>query len=252
MTGTKTRLVSDAQLAILTEVAAQFVAPGGYTQTEGASQVGLNKRSLRRLLDDGHLTRTDTGDSDTCGGRYRLHLTDSGRAQLRRAIERRLVPAVMFGRPLLGVSVYDLTDAQLDQIVAARRATPEATRILAIPVDALPERPSAQTREPFVSRVGTVRRIQALIFMGWPHRELSTRSGLRTHPLLSQQGRWVTRTTHDKIAALYDELAMVPGPSLHSRGWARRLGYVGPLAWDDIDHDLAPNTDGTSPEGEAS
>ena len=95
------RLVSDAQVAILTEVAAQFIAPGGYTETEGASQVGLNKRSLRRLLDDGHLARTDTGDSNTDGGRFRLHLTASGRAQLRLAIERRLVPAQMFGRPLL-------------------------------------------------------------------------------------------------------------------------------------------------------
>lgn len=93
--------VSDAQLAVLAEVAGQFVAPGGYTEIEGASQVGMNRRSLQKLLDDGHLTRTDTGDSDTCGGRYRLHLTSSGRAQLRSAIEHRRVPAQMFGRPLL-------------------------------------------------------------------------------------------------------------------------------------------------------
>lgn len=95
------KLVSDAQLAILAEVAGQLVAPGGYTQREGASQVGLNGRSLRRLLEDGHLTRTDTGDPDTCGGRHRLHFTDSGRAQLRRAIERNLLPATMFGQPLV-------------------------------------------------------------------------------------------------------------------------------------------------------
>lgn len=95
------RPVSDPQLAILAEVAGQLIAPGGYTQAEGASQVGLNKRSLHKLLDGDYLTRTDTGDSDTCGGRYRLHLTDAGRAQLRRAIEQRLVPAAMFGRPLL-------------------------------------------------------------------------------------------------------------------------------------------------------
>ena len=96
-----TRLVSDPQLAVLAEVAGQLVAPGGYTEAEGASRVGMNKRSLARLLDAGHLVQTDTGDSDTCGGRYRLHLTASGRAQLRAAIERRLLPASMFGRPLL-------------------------------------------------------------------------------------------------------------------------------------------------------
>lgn len=99
------RQVSDPQLAILAEVAGQLVAPDGYTEAEGASQVGFNKRSLAKLLEGGHLVRTDTTDPNTCGGRYRLHLTDLGRTQLRHAIERRLVPAEMFGRPLLeGVS----------------------------------------------------------------------------------------------------------------------------------------------------
>lgn len=94
--------------------------------------------------------------------------------------------------------------------------------------------------EPFVSRVGTVRRIQALLYMGWRHEDLSARTGLRTACLLSQQGRWVTRTTHDVMASLYRELSHVPGPSEATRGRARRLGYVGPAAWDDIDHDLEP------------
>jgi hypothetical protein len=93
--------VSDAQLVILHEVAAQLVAPGGYTIAEGASQVGLNRRSLAKVLEAGHLVRTDTGDPDTDGGRYRLHLTDSGRLQLQLAIERNLIHATAFGRPLL-------------------------------------------------------------------------------------------------------------------------------------------------------
>lgn len=127
---------------------------------------------------------------------------------------------------------------------APRTSRRVATAILAIPLDEIPTRPSTQTTEPFVPRVGSVRRIQALIFMGWPHHAMHARTGLRTQYLLSQQGRWVTRTTHDKIAALYDDLAMTPGPSNQTRGWAAKLGYVGPLAWDDIDRDEAPNLDG--------
>lgn len=134
---------------------------------------------------------------------------------------------------------------------AARAHSSITTAILAIPLDELPTRPSRQVAEPFVPRIGTVRRIQALIFMGYPHRLLTALTGIRTHAQLSQQGRWVTRATHDTISALYDELAMTPGPSNLSRGWARRLGYVGPLAWDDIDADLAPNTEGLC-DGQAS
>lgn len=107
-------------------------------------------------------------------------------------------------------------------------------------VHGLPQRPSLQVGEPFVPRIGTVRRIQAMLFMGWGHQAMQARCGLRTHLLLTQQGRWVTRTTHDRIAALYDEIGMTPGPSETTRGRARKRGYVGPLAWDDIDHDPEP------------
>lgn len=113
-----------------------------------------------------------------------------------------------------------------------------AAAVLAIPVDSLPQRPSVAVTEPFVSRIGTVRRIQGLLFMGWGHAEMTRRSGIATANALHQQGRWVTRSTHDKIATLYDELAMRPGPSTKAAAFARRLGYAPPLAWDDIDHDL--------------
>lgn len=102
--------------------------------------------------------------------------------------------------------------------------------------------------EPFVPNTGTRRRIQALIALGWRHSDMHERCGITTHVALHQKGNWVTRTTHDAIRSLYADLCMTPGPSTASRGRAARLGYAPPLAWDDIDHDPAPNTPDPGPE----
>lgn len=48
----------------------------------GGSQVGLTRTVVERAVADGYLDRTDTGDPLTEGGRYRLHLTETGRQQL--------------------------------------------------------------------------------------------------------------------------------------------------------------------------
>lgn len=114
-----------------------------------------------------------------------------------------------------------------------------AAGILRVDPNTLPER-SNHDGEPFVSRTGTVRRLQALLYMGWGHQQMREQCGLRTHLVLHQQGRWVTRSTHDKVAAMYRDLALKEGPSSKARTWARKLGYVGPMGWDDIDHDPEP------------
>lgn len=118
--------------------------------------------------------------------------------------------------------------------------TRTAAKILAVDLSAVPHKPSTQTAEPFVPRIGTVRRIQALLFMGWGHQQMRAHCGLSTARLLHQQGRWVTRSTHDAIASMFAELAMRPGPSSKAQTYARQRGYASPLAWDDIDLDDAP------------
>lgn len=115
-------------------------------------------------------------------------------------------------------------------------------KILGVQVDQIPSTPSHQTTEPFVSRVGSVRRVQALMFMGYSGRDLRAH-GINSCNVLNQQGRWVTRSTHDRVAAVYRELSHVPGPTPRSRREAERRGYVGPAAWEDIDHDLEPSVD---------
>lgn len=122
-----------------------------------------------------------------------------------------------------------------------------AERILAVDPRQVPSRPSQGVTEPFVPRIGTVRRIQALLYMGWGHPQMTEHSGVRTALLLHQQGRWVTRTSHDAIAAMYRDLSHRPGPSNKARRHAAQRGYPGPTAWDDIDLDEAPD-----PEEEAS
>lgn len=119
-------------------------------------------------------------------------------------------------------------------------------KVLAVDATAIPRTPSKGTTEPFVSRVGTVRRIQALLAMGWRHQDINERLGAvrtnRSALLLAQQGRWVTRSTHDRVAAIYRELANRRGPSERTRARARKLGYATPAQWDDIDRDEAPET----------
>jgi lambda repressor-like predicted transcriptional regulator len=122
------------------------------------------------------------------------------------------------------------------------QAAPATIRaVLAIHPNSLPARAYKGSAEPFVPRVGTVRRLQALMFMGYSHDDLAA-LGLDSRNLLNQQGRWVTRRRHDAVAAVYREHAAKPGPTPRSARKARALGYVGPAAWHDIDLDAEPHT----------
>lgn len=157
-------------------------------------------------------------------------------------------------RSIAGTAKVPTTTVSNILRLKGRTARPETIqRILAVRIDQIAEttEPARKTpAEPFVPRTGTVRRIQALLWMGWTHEDMLQRCGVRTSVALAQQGRWVTRTKHDKVARLFDELWDRPGPSERTRERARRRGYHGPLAWDDIDHDLEPLVDMLAVEAE--
>lgn len=97
--------------------------------------------------------------------------------------------------------------------------------------------------EPFVPAIGTRRRIRALLAIGWRHSDITAAAGRQSANSLHQQGRWVTKSLHDDFARAYRELSGKPGPSEASRRRASKLGYLGPLDWDDIDHDPDPLAD---------
>lgn len=88
-----------------------------------------------------------------------------------------------------------------------------------------------------ISATGTRRRIQALMALGWRHRDLQAHSGITTHMIIgapaSRKARWVEIDTHRAILATYDALWDKQGPSERVRRHAAKHGWPPPAAWDD-------------------
>lgn len=84
-----------------------------------------------------------------------------------------------------------------------------------------------------VSAIPTVRRIQALMVLGWPQQEIAQRLGRKPSNLPSAGARYprVRYDFHLAVCALYDELSLVPGPSDRTRRWAAAGGFAGPECW---------------------
>jgi transcriptional regulator with XRE-family HTH domain len=118
---------------------------------------------------------------------------------------------------------------------AHRVRTELADRILAITKEQLPEKG-------MVPSLGTRRRLQALVAIGYSSYQLAELMGTSA----SHVGHWMTREerilarTARRIAELYVELEMTQGPSDRARIRARRLSWHPPAAWDDPDTDKHP------------
>lgn len=140
-----------------------------------------------------------------------------------------------------GVSVQSVSRLGRSQQTITQKI---AQKILAVDPMTLPSKASKQTTEPMVPRVGTVRRLQALMRIAWSPEEIGRRAGHGrnwVYNLLHQQGQWVTRSTHDKVARIFDELKNTRGPAERTARHAKKMGFPGPLQWDDIDLDLEPD-----------
>jgi hypothetical protein len=89
-----------------------------------------------------------------------------------------------------------------------------------------------------IDATGTRRRVRALVRIGWPLSHLATRLGVSVQNVCAYTHRvQVRQSTALKVAALYDELSMLPGPSSSALIRARSKGWPPPLAWDDEDID---------------
>lgn len=103
--------------------------------------------------------------------------------------------------------------------------------ILAVTVESVFQ---SQASTAYVPSIGAQRRVQALMAIGWRHRDLIERLGFDTPSLLYKTGEWVTRRRHDAVKDLYDQLWDQPGPcSIHTQRRIAKAGYAPPLAWDD-------------------
>lgn len=118
----------------------------------------------------------------------------------------------------------------IDHSKPARRIRPETARkLLAVTVE-------DHADGAYIDSIGTTRRLQALVALGYSQTSLAARLGWTTANLnvitLGNRSQ-VTRATAQLIAALYDELSMTPGTSARARSVAARRGWLPPLAWDD-------------------
>jgi DNA-binding CsgD family transcriptional regulator len=85
-----------------------------------------------------------------------------------------------------------------------------------------------------IDATGTRRRVQALVRIGWPMKELAGRLGVSFQNVYDYTTRdKVRRSTAAKVAGLYDELSMLPGPSTSAAKRALAKGWPPPLAFDD-------------------
>lgn len=92
----------------------------------------------------------------------------------------------------------------------------------------------ARGRPRMVDSAGTVRRLQALTAIGWPHQKLAAELGVTVHwvrRLANSRGKLRTATARS-VADLYDRLGDHPGPSVMAAASARQHGYQPPVAWD--------------------
>ena len=93
-----------------------------------------------------------------------------------------------------------------------------------------------------VSAVGTMRRLQALAFMGWSSLVVAEMIGSNVSVmsrLVSGKQTSLRLSTARRVAALFDELVVADAPETHSAKCTRRKaalsGYVSWAAWDNID-----------------
>lgn len=103
-------------------------------------------------------------------------------------------------------------------------------RIMSVTPDAIYSR---SNRRGYVPDVGAVRRIQALLCMGWRYKDLRPKLGFPPEKVQEGSG-WISQYKHDAVCRLFEELWDKRGPA--SQGYINKLlrrGWVPPLAWEE-------------------
>jgi lambda repressor-like predicted transcriptional regulator len=110
----------------------------------------------------------------------------------------------------------------------------ETTRARAATLRALMAAGVDRVRPGSAPAVGTRRRVQALIRIGWSYPLLTARTGLGQTTLRKVIYRQrISRELADRVAVVYAELENTPGPSVRAATVAASKGFAPPAAWDD-------------------
>jgi hypothetical protein len=81
--------------------------------------------------------------------------------------------------------------------------------------------------------VGSRRRVQALMALGWRHIDIEALAEVTIRDLPGGRQHLVRQERHQAIRRTYDRLSMRIGPCRHTAARARTAGYAPPLAWDE-------------------
>lgn len=105
-----------------------------------------------------------------------------------------------------------------------------------------------------VNSIGSIRRVQALMRIGWRGIDIAHACGWKTGEAVTNalvHRDFVNHRTAARIKAAYDQMSMTLGPSATTRRRAETRGWPPPLAWDDetID-DPAAKPQGMTPRYE--
>lgn len=126
-----------------------------------------------------------------------------------------------------GLVHHVVSDVRRGQQIVANHT---ALAILSVPIGPAP----ADVRD--IDATGTMRRLRALVAIGWPIEQLAPRLGMFSTALgniARGELAHVRIKTADTVALHYQQLSRIPGPSNRGRILARKKGWHGPLAWGD-------------------
>lgn len=177
-------------------------------------------------------------------GRPTSNLIDATRTQRRvgRLIAEGWTPSLIAAEAGVSASAIDrLARAERTGTRIAKVFSETSERIMALTINE-----PRWSKGSKISPRGALRRIEALMTLGWSERELSRRLDDKTLINRIRRQTFIAFSTHQKISALYELLWDKPAetdPAVRAhcaaavRKRARKRGYLPPLAWDDIDTD---------------
>lgn len=160
---------------------------------------------------------------DRAQGRTRYVPATDTRATLKQLVDARVpVRAIARASGQSDTAVAHIIDGRHEQV---QRRT--AARIASLTLNDVYARACGS-----VPSVGAVRRVQALMALGWRKADLES-EGVPTGQLVTRSRDLISVEGWRQVRDVYDRLSMTLGPSQAARDRAAARGYPPPLAWDD-------------------